>query len=384
MSELTNPLFDEKEFLERKKLEYERALVADVEKLKVQSMQVGKIAAVGAGAVAGIWLLNKLFGGPKKAKTSGVSAQNGGGFFRKNQKRSRAAAPRAEAKDTFDLNTEFYTDGRGVRHRSVPYHKSAAQSAATFQEHEVAGGDDGFANAVSPAFGSDIPADDARTDDGGFGGFDSDDAADHRDPDLIGAEVFASAYAAANTARPRPADNQSKAVASTPRTPAALHANEQPEAYIPSHGELYAADARAAASSPADTDPFAEFSPPPVAAGVGRRAISQSLTIRYGRDFAGSVVSSFLQSEAGRVLLAQAAAVALALVTKQLGRWFPGQPEVGAEVVFVAPLTETDAATAKNADLAAASAVAPFLAAPRFPEPAASSDDPLTPSQSLT
>ena len=42
MSELTNPLFDEKEFLERKKLEYERALVADVEKLKVQSMQVGK------------------------------------------------------------------------------------------------------------------------------------------------------------------------------------------------------------------------------------------------------------------------------------------------------------------------------------------------------
>ena len=381
MSELTNPLFDEKEFLERKKLEYERALVADVEKLKVQSMQVGKIAAVGAGAVAGIWLLNKLFGGPKKAKSSGVSARNGGGFFRKNQKQSRAAAPRAEAKDTFDSNPEFYTDGLGVRHRSVPYHKSAAQSAATFREHEVVGGDDGFVNVVPSAFGSDIPADDARTDDGGFGGFDSDDAVDHRDPDLIGAEVFANAYVAANVARPHPADGKPKVVASTPRNPAA---NAQPEAYIPSHGELYAADARAVASSSADTDPFAEFSPPPAAAGVGRRAISQSLTIRYGRDFAGSVVSSFLQSEAGRVLLAQAAAVALALVTKQLGRWFPGQPEVGAEVVFVAPLAETNAATAKNADLAAASAVAPFLAAPRFPETAASSDDPLTPSQPLT
>ena len=46
MSDLNNPLFDdEKAFLERKKLEYERALAADVETLKDQSLTVGKIAA---------------------------------------------------------------------------------------------------------------------------------------------------------------------------------------------------------------------------------------------------------------------------------------------------------------------------------------------------
>jgi hypothetical protein len=69
MTEPNNPLFeDEKEFLERKKLEYERALRGDVEEIKVQTIQVGKVALVGAGVVGGIWLLTKAFGGGKAKK----------------------------------------------------------------------------------------------------------------------------------------------------------------------------------------------------------------------------------------------------------------------------------------------------------------------------
>jgi hypothetical protein len=69
MSEPNNPLFeDEKEFLERKKLEYERALRGDVEEIKEQTLQVGKVALVGAGVVGGIWLLVKAFSGSKPKK----------------------------------------------------------------------------------------------------------------------------------------------------------------------------------------------------------------------------------------------------------------------------------------------------------------------------
>lgn len=63
MSEPTNPLFEEeKEFLERKKLEYERALRGDVEHIREQTVHVGKLALVGAGVAGGIWLLTKAFG----------------------------------------------------------------------------------------------------------------------------------------------------------------------------------------------------------------------------------------------------------------------------------------------------------------------------------
>ena len=69
MTEPNNPLFeDEKEFLERKKLEYERALRGDVEEIKEQTVQVGKVALVGAGVAGGIWLLVKAFSGRKPKK----------------------------------------------------------------------------------------------------------------------------------------------------------------------------------------------------------------------------------------------------------------------------------------------------------------------------
>ncbi|GAB2797489.1 hypothetical protein HNQ93_003931 [Hymenobacter luteus] len=67
MADLHNPLFeDEKEFLERQKLEYERALMGEVEGIKAKTQVVSKYVAIGAGVLGGVWLLSKTFGGKKK------------------------------------------------------------------------------------------------------------------------------------------------------------------------------------------------------------------------------------------------------------------------------------------------------------------------------
>lgn len=67
MNELNNPLFEDKrEFLERQKQEYKNALMGDVAQLKDQSQKIGKTVMLAGGALAGVWLLSKLFGGGKK------------------------------------------------------------------------------------------------------------------------------------------------------------------------------------------------------------------------------------------------------------------------------------------------------------------------------
>jgi|GEM_PF-1042749 len=69
MSEPTNPLFEEeKAFLERKKLEYERALRGDVAHLKEQTANVGRYALVGGGLAGSLWLITKVLGGRKRNK----------------------------------------------------------------------------------------------------------------------------------------------------------------------------------------------------------------------------------------------------------------------------------------------------------------------------
>ena len=69
MTELHNPLFeDEREFLERQKLEYERALMGDVQNIKDKTRQVSKYAAIGAGVLGSVWLISKAFGGSKSKK----------------------------------------------------------------------------------------------------------------------------------------------------------------------------------------------------------------------------------------------------------------------------------------------------------------------------
>ncbi|GAA4019085.1 hypothetical protein GCM10022408_36340 [Hymenobacter fastidiosus] len=68
MAELHNPLFeDEKEFLERQKLEYERALLGDVDTIKEKGQQVGKYALIGAGLAGSVWLISKALGRKKHA-----------------------------------------------------------------------------------------------------------------------------------------------------------------------------------------------------------------------------------------------------------------------------------------------------------------------------
>jgi len=79
MAELHNPLFEnEKEFLERQKLEYERALLGDVDAIKTKTKKASKIALVGAGVVGGVWLIAKAFGGKsdKKSNQKKLSGKN--------------------------------------------------------------------------------------------------------------------------------------------------------------------------------------------------------------------------------------------------------------------------------------------------------------------
>jgi hypothetical protein len=72
MSELHNPLFEnQKEFLERQRQEYKNALLSDVNDLKTQSQKVGKTLLIAGGALAGVWMVSKLFGKKKnKALTT--------------------------------------------------------------------------------------------------------------------------------------------------------------------------------------------------------------------------------------------------------------------------------------------------------------------------
>lgn len=69
MSELNNPLFEnQKEFLERQKQEYKKALLSDVQEIKSQSQKVGKTLLIAGGALAGLWMVSSLVRGKKKSK----------------------------------------------------------------------------------------------------------------------------------------------------------------------------------------------------------------------------------------------------------------------------------------------------------------------------
>ena len=110
MSDLHNPLFDdEKEFLERKKREYERALRGDVAEIKEKTVQVGKFALAGAGVAGSVWLITRLLG-HKKDRPRRFDNESG-----------PSAAPPKSKKNK-----------KGPKDPNAP--KSAAASAAVFQE----------------------------------------------------------------------------------------------------------------------------------------------------------------------------------------------------------------------------------------------------------
>ncbi|WP_151086760.1 hypothetical protein [Hymenobacter baengnokdamensis] len=276
MTEPTNPLFEEeKDFLERKKLEYERALRGDVEDIKEHTIQAGKLALVGAGVFSTVWLLRKAFGGSSRKKHD-------------HHDRYRSAYEDYAGFDGYDENDQELDELDSDFHTSA-FSRPAGQEFAT---DEVEG--DGFYE--QGRFSTDDASED---DDNGLShqaDFPAHSAAQHGSDtvdyhfgeDHGDEEGPAHSYASSNSYQARPYDDSR-------RLP---HSDSFTE------GEETAADA------------------PPK------------------RSLLGPTLMAFAQSETGRVIMAQAAAVALALVTKAVQDIMPRH----------------EAETGENADLAASSA----------------------------
>lgn len=279
MTEPTNPLFeDEKEFLERKKLEYERALRGDVEEIKETTVQVGKVALVGAGVVGGIWLLAKVFGGGKKKKSK--------------HKKHRSHFEDYAGFDGFDENDQEMSD-LASDFQGPDYSYDDNQE---FDGDEQVG--DGFYYEGQPATAYEADADDNGL--GDYPDFPAHSTSQHGDfateathlgEDHGDDEGPAHSYASSNSYQARPYDDSRR---------------------LP-HSDSFAED---------EADAQAASAPQP----------KRSVII--------PALMSFAQSETGRVVVAQVAAVALALVTKAVQEFMPKHEEE----------------TGKNVDLAASSA----------------------------
>ena len=245
MSELQNPLFEEeKEFLERKKLEYERALRGDVDHIKDQSVMVGKVALVGVGLAGGVWLISKLFGGKKRKARKKAKHDN---YFDDEHE---------EAGHDYEFGSDYQLgeqgDGYGLAH------KSAADSAKAFTDQY-----DYNHEADDLGFGSQAPQ---------------------------AAHTYPSAANALADTESNDFDTE--------------EFEEDPFQDLPYD------DSRRMPTSHA-FDATAEAPAPKAAPG------------NYRSQLLGSVVKAFLQTDTGKVLVAQAAAVAMALVTKKIGEFFP-------------------------------------------------------------
>lgn len=285
MSDLQNPIFDEeKEFLERKKLEYERALRGDVDHIKDQSVRAGKVALVGAGLAGGIWLITKAFSGKKRKPKRDAQAPTAP----EPAKRDYNAA--ADGHDD-EPGATYFTSGNGKRYKSAPAQHSAAASASAFIQHEEQNreGDDlGFGSKATAGAPPVVATPSYETD-----AFDHEEFEDDPFRDL---------------------------------------AYDDSRRLAPSHA-------------------FDDNAQAPRFSGSSSRMV-------------GSVLQAFMQSDTGKMLIAQAAAVALALVTKKVSEFFP---------------------PAKNPDLATAPGYAPAETgfSPVSPSAPSAPSDALTHPQSL-
>ena len=243
MSELHNPIFDEeKEFLERKKLEYERALRGDVDHIKEQSATVGKVALVGAGLAGTVWLIRKAFGGKKHHNDHPEHSEG--------KKSSK---------------------GRSDKDKS----KSAAASAQAFMD-DFAGSDHEFG--------------------GGLG---------HAAPAVNTPPVL------------RPNHPVSPPITAAPAPKAAEKPAPKPNRFEDDpFQDLPYDDSRRLPASRSFDRPAAPDKGEPTAAMAAAPRDSVARVV-------GSVLQQFLQSDTGKVLVAQAGALALAAVTKKAGEFFP-------------------------------------------------------------
>lgn len=142
MAELTNPLFeDEKEFLERQKLEYERALMGDVEEIKEKTQQASKYVAIGAGVLAGVWLLSKAFGGKKDKVLRGrqrPSAALPSGRTARTLRKSRTTLPDPASADDLGFGTGHHAD----RGQQPSHHERAHFAPDVYHATPLASSDD--------------------------------------------------------------------------------------------------------------------------------------------------------------------------------------------------------------------------------------------------
>ena len=223
MAELHNPLFeDEKEFLERQKLEYERALQGDVEHIKEKTQELGKYAAIGAGALGGIWLLTKAFRGRGKSREDGYEEDGYEEF--EDDRLSRRAQKKREKEEK----------KRAKNGHRAPYVSDPARHYAGEQ---------------------------APSDDYGFGG------GDHQFD----------------------------------------------------RGQQYYAPDRDAEYQIPETDPF-----PPLPYDDARRLpVSAFNENQHSSNRESSFLKNFLQSDTGKVLMAQVTAVLMAYVAKKVGEYLP-------------------------------------------------------------
>jgi len=281
MTEPTNPLFeDEKEFLERKKLEYERALRGDVEEIKETTVQVGKVALVGAGVVGGIWLLSKVFGGGKKKKSK--------------HKKHRPHFEDYAGFDGFDENDQEMSD----------LASDFQGSDYSYDDNQEFDGDE----QVGDGFyyeGQDEARYDADSDDNGLSDY----------PDFPAHSTSQHGYATDEASYPAEGQSDDEDVAHSFASNNSYQARPYDDSRRLPHSDSFAED---------DADEAAEAVPAPQAK----------------RSVIVPALMSFAQSETGRVVVAQVAAVALALVTKAVQEFMPKHEEE----------------TGKNADLAASSA----------------------------
>lgn len=270
MSDLQNPLFEEeKEFLERKKLEYERALRGDVDHIKEQSTKVGKVALVGAGLAGTVWLITKAFGGKKKRKGYGKRSDDKYASydpdFDPNEDPEYDDFNQDQDEDQDNgFGAEYFTAGNGKRYKSKRSYKSAAASAQVFQTQQDQ--DQNRDGGQEQSF---------EGDDLGFG------AASDTEPKDSNA-----ARANALPSKPSPFDTEDF--------------EDDPFQDLP-----YDDSRRLAASHAYDGED------------------GQAGNYNQRSNMLGSMLKAFLQSDTGKVLVGQIAAVGIALVTKKVSEFFP-------------------------------------------------------------
>jgi len=379
MSEPINPLFEEeKEFLERKKLEYERALRGDVAHIKDQTANVGKLALIGVGAATGLWLLVKAFRGRKHRDDDHDEDD-------RNERGGRKGRDR-DNRDYANNRAGRYDQGYGMAYDDQPDgaffdfdddddenfdpHEAMAQGVRAYELEKARdarrnnfvsggqrGGDDednglsqypNFPAHSAPQHGDNQNQPDHQPSEGFY--FTDDDNFGYSEPGGRSEEVADRGYV-----MDEPTFDFADEGARSGSKPA-----ESRPFYHPEHSHPTANQASGNGHQP-ESDGFQSL-PPAQNLAAAPQAKPQD---KPGETF-GSMLFSFATSENGRALLGQAAAVGMALFGKAVKDRMPQEP----------PMTPASVQSemAGSADLAASTSPAARAGQPSSAPDASSAD----------